>query len=226
VGDGLVVEVRSDKTIHHPQRSSIGVNMATIESPAELQRSIHDDAARRWPDMDATSEALALAEEAGEVCRAVLKRHQGVRGTSEQWSEQLRTELAQVVVVAINLAAVEGFDLYEAVVEEHRRWVNTDPNHDPIGAPDQAGKPVDAGGAGTGPRSPAKIDPRELSKGTAVVHLPTSSFIVVHSRKSDDTGWWNTDGSGLNDRVFDDGDWVPLPDLVKLLDLADGGGRG
>lgn len=191
--------------------------MSTIENPAELQRSIYGDAARRWPDMDATSEALALAEEAGEVCRAVLKRRHGVRGTSAEWSEQLRTELAQVVAVAFNLAAIEGFDLYEAVVEEHRRWVNTDPNHDPIGAPDRAGP---------GPRSPAKVDPRDLEKGTVVLHLPTSSFIVLDSRKSDGTGWWNTDGSGLGDLVFDDGNWVPLPNLVRLLDLADGGGHG
>ena len=41
----------------------------------------------------------------------------------------------QVVAVLMNMAAIEGFDLLEAVVEEHFRWVQTDTNHDPLSAP-------------------------------------------------------------------------------------------
>lgn len=91
-------------------------------SPSDLQASMHEESLRRWPDMDAESEALALAEEAGEVCRAVLKRGRGIRGSSEEWTDNLRTEITQTAAVLCNLAAIEGFDLFEAMLEEHCRW--------------------------------------------------------------------------------------------------------
>lgn len=70
-------------------------------------------------------EGLALAEEASEVlvaaagraCRAILKRAEGVRRSGPEWTALLRKEVAQVVMVAANLAHLEGFDLLDAVEE-------------------------------------------------------------------------------------------------------------
>ena len=92
---------------------------------------------RDWPDLQAVigercqelfantveREGLALAEEASEVlvaaagraCRAILKRAEAVRRTPEEWTAELRKEVAQVVMVAANLAHLEGFDLLDEV---------------------------------------------------------------------------------------------------------------
>jgi hypothetical protein len=103
-----------------------------------LQASIHADSQRRWADMDIESETMALAEEACEALaaffRAVVKRRHGTRGSYEEWTAQLRKEVAQVCAVMFNIASIEGFDLLTAVQEEHERWVQTDTNHDPIAA--------------------------------------------------------------------------------------------
>lgn len=97
-----------------------------------LQAWIGSFSRSQWPTMTAESEALALAEEAGEVCRAVVKRRHGVRGSSDAWTRALQREIAQVVVVAARLAALEGFSLAEALADECERWPLRDPDHDPV----------------------------------------------------------------------------------------------
>jgi len=64
-------------------------------------------------------QALNIAEEAGEVARAVLKRVQGIRGSYEHWTEEIRTEAADVLISLMCLAEIEGWDLGDAVDE---RW--------------------------------------------------------------------------------------------------------
>jgi len=96
------------------------------------QRRVAELSEQRFPLATTETEALALAEEAGEVARAVLKRWHGVRGSREAWTAALRQEIAQVVVVALRLAALERFDLAEAVNAEVEAWAARDPNHDPV----------------------------------------------------------------------------------------------
>ncbi len=62
-------------------------------------------------------QSLSLAEEVGELCRAVLKRHQNIRGTHEQWTLELRKEIADVHLALLALAEREGIDLHTATVE-------------------------------------------------------------------------------------------------------------
>lgn len=106
---------------------------------SELQLAIYADSIRRWADMDIDTEGLALAEEACEALaglfRAIVKRRHGTRGSHEDWTAQLRKEVAQTAAVLFNIAAIEGFDLLDAVQEEHERWIQTDTNHDPISQP-------------------------------------------------------------------------------------------
>jgi NTP pyrophosphatase (non-canonical NTP hydrolase) len=71
-------------------------------------------------DPDPKADGLIIAEEAGEVCRAILKRQHGQRGgTFEHWSAEIRKEAADVVIALYSLAANEGFDLDEAIRD---RW--------------------------------------------------------------------------------------------------------
>lgn len=62
---------------------------------------------------------LGLAEETGEVCRAVLKMGQGIRGTREEWLAEVEKELGDVVIKACAVATSLGIDLLRAVED---RW--------------------------------------------------------------------------------------------------------
>lgn len=45
------------------------------------------------------------------------------------------------------------------------------------------------------------LDPRKLRPGTVVTHA-TGGRLILATRKDDDSGWWNTDGSGVDDKVL------------------------
>jgi NTP pyrophosphatase (non-canonical NTP hydrolase) len=66
-------------------------------------------------------QALVLAEEVGEVCRAIVKRAQGIRGSRAEWTERLHAELADVAITLLAVAATEGFDLHAATA---RKWAD------------------------------------------------------------------------------------------------------
>jgi len=64
-------------------------------------------------------QALNIAEEAGEIARAILKRAQGIRCTREMWDAEVQKEAGDLVISLMCLAAIDGFDLSEAV---DKRW--------------------------------------------------------------------------------------------------------
>jgi NTP pyrophosphatase (non-canonical NTP hydrolase) len=70
------------------------------------------------PQMPLT--ALLLAEEVGELCRATLKREQGIRGTDKEWREEQQKEAADVFIGLCSFAEAAGFDLNDAIAQ---RWV-------------------------------------------------------------------------------------------------------
>lgn len=60
-----------------------------------------------------------LAEETGEVCRAAVKDDQGIRGTHEEWMEELQKEVGDVYIKLVDVATFYGFDLQDAI---EKRW--------------------------------------------------------------------------------------------------------
>lgn len=98
-----------------------------------LQQSAHAWSLDKWPDEDVLSDALGVAEEAGEIARAVLKRRHGTRGSHDDWTAQLRTEAADVLLVLMVLAEREGFDLMCAAHQRYQEIKDRDVNHDPVG---------------------------------------------------------------------------------------------
>lgn len=87
------------------------------------QETVHALIQLMWPNENVERCGLALAEEAGEVARAILKReHQrdgdGDRGGERDWTANLRKEVAQVVITCMSLAEREGFSLRDAILEE------------------------------------------------------------------------------------------------------------
>lgn len=98
----------------------------------ELQREVAAISDRLWPNNTIEMEGLALAEEAGEVARAILKRAEGRRGSVEDWTIKLRTEVAQVVLVALHIATIEKFSLGAELSAELARLQTHDLDHDPV----------------------------------------------------------------------------------------------
>lgn len=90
--------------------------MGTTNDP---QTEMREWLARELPGSgpDPRARTLLLAEEVGEIARAVSKRHEGIRGTYAEWTANLRDEIADAAICLYALADCEGFDLNEVVRE-------------------------------------------------------------------------------------------------------------
>lgn len=85
-----------------------------------LGAAIAGEVDRIWPGQTMDERGMALAEEAGEVNRALLKRNHTVRyggmfkgKTTDDWRENLRIEVAQTIGVALDIAHREGFNVID-----------------------------------------------------------------------------------------------------------------
>jgi NTP pyrophosphatase (non-canonical NTP hydrolase) len=109
-----------------------------LPSVRELQREVGIWANLNFPTDDSTISVLGLVEEVGEVCRAILKREQGIRGTEEEWTEKIREEMGDVFIKLCHVAELEGVDL-QSIIESRwsevsqRNWLEDKAGH---GMPD------------------------------------------------------------------------------------------
>lgn len=62
-------------------------------------------------------QAAKMAEEAGEVIGAVVKKLQRVKQDTD-WSEEIKKEMADLMFVMFVVAELEGFDLLENAGEQ------------------------------------------------------------------------------------------------------------
>lgn len=88
----------------------------------------------KYPNANIERYGLAVAEEAGEVCRAILKRALEIRGTHDEWTAEIRKEVGDLVSTILMLAITEGFDLETVVVERMQHLLARSVNHDPVGS--------------------------------------------------------------------------------------------
>lgn len=72
-----------------------------------------------FPDHSPLENTTGLAEEAGELCRAVLKLERGIRGTYDEWHDEITKEIGDTIICAIFIANDYGIDWEDALV---RRW--------------------------------------------------------------------------------------------------------
>lgn len=54
---------------------------------------------------------LGLVEEVGELARALLKREEGIRGSYDEWSEEVRKELGDIFIKLLDVAQTLDYDL-------------------------------------------------------------------------------------------------------------------
>lgn len=103
-------------------------------TPQLDQFAVHEWSVRNFGEIPQTLVTLGLAEEVGELCRAVLKRAQGIRGTREEWNEEIRKELGDCVIKLLDIAAYEGVDLVQVTAARwdsvsKRNWVADPTGH-------------------------------------------------------------------------------------------------
>lgn len=85
-----------------------------------FQDQVAEWANKNFPGETRETVVLGLAEETGELCRAALKRHQGIRGTAEEWEHEAWKEIGDVFLKLLHVCSIWGFDLEDAVRD---RWV-------------------------------------------------------------------------------------------------------
>ncbi len=72
-----------------------------------------------WKDDPPVVVVVGLGEECGEVQRAILKMHQGIRGTEQEWREEAAKEMGDVFIKLCALADSLGMDLEDCIAQ---RW--------------------------------------------------------------------------------------------------------
>ena len=68
-----------------------------------FQEEVKDWAYHNFPKDTFADTVLGLVEEVGEVCRTIIKKNQGVRGTPEYWDEEARKELGDVFIKLLHV---------------------------------------------------------------------------------------------------------------------------
>jgi NTP pyrophosphatase (non-canonical NTP hydrolase) len=106
-----------------------------------LQSAVAVWLARNFPDRSPLTVVAGTAEEVGELCRAAVKREQGIRGTEAEWITEIEKELGDVFIKMCDVADWYGIDLEAAIAD---RW-NTVRNRDWQADPQGHGRPDDDG---------------------------------------------------------------------------------
>lgn len=79
----------------------------------DLQKMVGEWGEKNFPEenrITAMRCTLGVAEEAGELAHAILKRDQGIRGTREEHDEAAQDAIGDIVVYLMHLCHTEGWD--------------------------------------------------------------------------------------------------------------------
>ena len=104
-----------------------------------LQTEVNEWVTRNFDNSELTA-VVGMVEEVGELCRAVVKMEQGIRGTRAEWFAEIRKEAGDVFIKLCDVARFYGFDLSDAI---HERWAK-------VGARDWKADPIGHGIGGEG----------------------------------------------------------------------------
>lgn len=93
---------------------------------------------RLWPGETIQERGNCLAEETGEVNRAITKRRHAIKNKSgkckgmtvEDWTDNLHKETMQTLGVALSICAMEGFDPVEGLLEALSALQRREPDPD------------------------------------------------------------------------------------------------
>jgi len=72
------------------------------ETLQDLQESLYEWQIYNFGDQDNERVLLGVCEEVGELCHAVLKKEQGIRGTPEEHDNELRDAIGDIMIYTLN----------------------------------------------------------------------------------------------------------------------------
>jgi NTP pyrophosphatase (non-canonical NTP hydrolase) len=72
---------------------------------------------RNFPNADPVDAVLGVAEEVGELCHAILKQRQGIRGTSEEHEAKAKDAVGDIVIYLLDVCTRRGWSFGEIVAE-------------------------------------------------------------------------------------------------------------
>jgi NTP pyrophosphatase (non-canonical NTP hydrolase) len=85
------------------------------EALTKLQNEIHTWHVRNYPTDLVHQALLGVGEELGELERAELKQHGGIRGTFEEWEKEKQKEAGDVLIGLLNVSSFVGIDMNDAI---------------------------------------------------------------------------------------------------------------
>ena len=86
---------------------------------------------------DGIDPLLGVVEEVGELCHAILKQRQGIRGSFEEHEANAKDAVGDIIVYLADLCTRRGWDLNDIVNEvwfqvSNRDWTKNKENGQPI----------------------------------------------------------------------------------------------
>lgn len=99
---------------------------------SKMQSEIGEWIVENFGPEDPVVAGLVLAEETGELARAVAKMTQGIRGTKLDWLNQASLEIGDVMISLLSVAHALGIEAEEAIEGRWRFIQQRDWNTDRI----------------------------------------------------------------------------------------------
>ena len=81
----------------------------------DLQKEVKEWAERNFPDAEKVDPVLGVAEETGELCHAILKMKQKIRGTEDQHRANAFDAVGDIVIYLADVCNKYNLDLQAAV---------------------------------------------------------------------------------------------------------------
>lgn len=100
---------------------------------SEMQRERNVWVSRNFPGDTLMDSFQGMVEEIGEISHHILKRRQGIRGSDEMHTEEIKDGVCDLIIFALGIATHEGFDLGAALDETWDKVKNRDWVKDPEG---------------------------------------------------------------------------------------------
>lgn len=82
-----------------------------------LQADHKEWSTRNFPNADPIDAVLGVAEEVGELCHAILKQRQGIRGTKEEHEAKAKDAVGDIVIFLLDVCNRRGWSFAEIVAE-------------------------------------------------------------------------------------------------------------
>lgn len=113
-------------------RSALHLLQAELDDDGAFpdQTEIASWSAISYPRLTDGEELIGIIEEMGELCRAVNKRRQGVRGTYAEWTAEIEKELGDIFIKTADVCDRLGFTWSRLAT---KRWLTIKQRNDSKG---------------------------------------------------------------------------------------------